>query len=180
LNVGASPFVPFSSFSVSDYRSTSAQTSGVVEKQIGEMQVSPSEQTGLVVRARSGTGCFIPMYSRDVLVKDESSSKIVVGHATRASLAESLSSIDDVSFSMRRNRLKFQPADTEKLLEDKDEKTPADETDSEPEDTYVSGAETQKIRSPVVNNVGGIQGDCARVLWVRSLLQKNQTTHKMN
>lgn len=164
LNVGASPFVPFSSFSVSDYRSTSAQTSGAVDKQFGEVQVNPTEQTGLVVRARSGTGCFIPMYSRDAIVKNEGGSKVVLGHPTRASLAESLSSIDDVSFSLRRNRLKFQPADTEKLLERSDEKTAVDDSDSEPEDLYVSGADTQKIRSPVVNNVGGIQGDCARVV----------------
>lgn len=82
LNVGASPFVPFSSFSVSDYRSTSDQTSGVMEKQIGEIQVNPSEQTGLVVRARSGTGCFIPMYSRDVLAKNEGASKVGVCERT--------------------------------------------------------------------------------------------------
>lgn len=99
-----------------------------------------------------------------VILSTRSGFRQVVGHPTRASLAESLSSIDDVSFSLRRNRLKFQPADTDKVLEKSDEKIAVDDSDSELEDIYVSVAETQKIRSPVVNNVGGIQGDCARVV----------------
>eukprot|EP00803_Ostreobium_quekettii_P005174 evm.model.scf_4322.2 EVM.evm.TU.scf_4322.2 scf_4322:4569-5855(+) len=90
----------------------------------------------------------------------------VLQHVARESLAESLSSLDGVSFSSRRNRLTFQMPTLEPT------KDVCDDTlfDDESDDSFDAkgGSDTNvdlmSPRCPVVNNVGAVQGDCARVV----------------
>jgi len=163
LNIGAPPFMPFSSFSFNDYRSAGPESFGSAERQVVLVPAEiPLEDAASVQRARTGTGCFIPIYSREVIVKREEPPR----HVARESLAESLSSLDGVSFSSRRNRLTFQMPALEPTKDVCDDSLFDDESDSsfEPKGGSDTNLGLISPRCPVVNNVGAVQGDCARVV----------------
>ncbi|CAD7699228.1 unnamed protein product [Ostreobium quekettii] len=164
LDIKAPPFMPFSSFSLNDYRSAGAESFGSSEGQVALLpaEILP-EQAENSQKARTGTGCFMPLYSRDVIAKREEPPR----HIARVSLAESLSSLDDVSFSTRRNRLKFEMPPLETPKDVCDDTLFEDESDTDIENKSGSEASLGLLsspRCPVGNNVGAVQGDCARVV----------------
>lgn len=162
LNVGASPFMPFASFSMNDYRSVVTQPFGAMEKEACLLNDDASEQAMLSQPLRSGTGCFIPLYSHDAVIREEESSNVFVAHPARMSLADSLSSIDDVSFSMRRNRLRLQPPEPDKVPEEDEQKVV--EYEDEPAEESQHEIKEQGSSAEIITNVGCAEGEHGLVI----------------